>query len=388
VNSDDTVVQFTDGVISGLKEGVAVLTGSYDGSAEIAIQVNVYRPTIQMEEAVVMETVQNNVQISTALQGAVTSAKYNETEIFVSFEDGILSYNKEVLPIAVNELGSGQVLTISTDKADYLFDTTAYTMIIDNEEEFNDFLTIAKEQNGDANKLNGYFVLGGNITMSAPYTGLKDSGLVYKADGAGIEGDYEFAGIFDGSGYVIDGIVIENANPRQTVFPTLNINSIVRNVAFTNAVLQYNGAFLAQRGDGKLENVYISIDIQSPENTWGGYNVSAAVTISMANTFKADKLFIDEIGMNDKTNYKETAFGYGVPEGTHVWTDVYFVGLGQIMINGHEALMAKTPANDFHKYATLAALKADTTQDFSDWDNDFWNIVDGIPVPASMVVAE
>ena len=76
-----------------------------------------------------------------------------------------------------------------------------------------------------------------------------------------------FKGVFDGRGYVIKGFHLA-ARAGGGLFGIIHTDGVVKNVAFSNAVHDGWSGFIASGGNGRIENVYISCDVQS-----GGNNI-------------------------------------------------------------------------------------------------------------------
>lgn len=233
-----------------------------------------------------------------------------------------------------------------------------------------------------------------------------------------------FAGVFNGNGYVIDGL---NLQENYSIFGVLASTAIVKNVAFTNlnATKAY---FFAQNTLDyglNISNIYIQISeqTQSPRGLFGRMDNSAVFknvvleylgTNAERNRTYEDRWawqglmggmwrtevegkivaqdskwgkvlvispFVASFRTDEKINDEWTAvYGYGANE----TVDIYGNPIGQMNTRPNpnlganwwtENYVAVQYTNLYH-YASYEALK-ESSFDYSSFSSDYWFIVDG-----------
>ena len=357
VSETPNIARVENNKITALQEGVAVLKGTYK-DVNFVITVNVYRPEVQIDEYIELETYKGLGSLSSKIfQGsAIRSVKLNKQEILSSYwcdSEGNLAgcmLNYEAITSAV--LGENKTLEINTDVAKYTYTCGVYTQLISNKQELDAFLSIAKR-----NDNGGYFALDSNIAYEGEYT---NNGEV-------------FAGIFDGRGYIIDNFTVSGRNCGLVS----RLSGTIRNVSFTNAVLSDEGALIvAHEVSGKVENVYVSVSATGM--VFDGHIANSIIAYDGFGVAKFDHIFVEYLNKDGD----ETA-GYPfwrIHPGYGMVNEIYAVGVDKIWtLDGGVAEGADGPTG---AYLTKEELKA--AKDFSEWQGDFWAIVDGIPLPKSL----
>ena len=379
-SENDGVVSVEDGTYTALKAGTATFTGTYADNT-IKLFITVVRPTVTVEEPVVLETSVGSLQID--LDGTVSGATLNNVQVFKSYDaqTGVLTLDKSVLPVTAADMGE-KTLTIETDRAIYSVSVTVYTQVINTAEELANWGSLARTD--EAAIWDGWFVLGNNIDFGGEtYIPFNDYNAVVAAgapDASALDGRmYGFRGIFDGQGYIIDDIQMQCGASGGFV-GLLHQNGIIRNVAFTNAVHLGWGGFVVSSGCGRVENVYVSCLLQN-----GGNNIDRSGFIFGRDVMAAGRAVHCFIEIREVASGATDAYSIGVThEGYGILDGVYTVGNP----NGVYTISTGSGAyNLYGAYADYAAFLA-AEIDFSDWDTDFWKFVDGIPFPKNLEVPQ
>ena len=137
---------------------------------------------------------------------------YGENEFAVSVTDGKETYNVIVKALVV-------------------------TMTITTADQYANWITVAKACEQSATLWGGYFRLGANITATSMV-------MFNRGKTDGTEG---FKGVFDGCGYVIDGLNRSSVDSNAFV-TTMTGSGILKNIAFTNVKITGAGNFLCSGG--------------------------------------------------------------------------------------------------------------------------------------------
>ena len=364
---------FDNGIVTAIKEGTGTLTTEYQGTV-VTIYVNVVRPIIRHTETLWMETVNAEMQLPIRLNGEVIGAglqKENggqKVSFSVTYENDTLTYNAMQLPKKASELGE-QTLIVETDKAQYLFPVTVYTMIINNETELNSLIPTAKAM-GNGTYWTGYYVLGENITCTGTYAsqwnGVR-TGTASTAESVG------FNGIFDGQGFAIYNL--HTVGVQGGLIPCLNAGGIIQNLSVINASNTGNGGLLVSHCCGRIENVYVSASVKGQENTRSQKYTSAFVS-DIVSTARIHKIFVEVLEKTGDTKYCNPFYvmheKYGIVDGMYatgtdsLWTVVENVG-------------NSTPNQNCDAYADVVEMKNNVS--LNSWENEFWSVYNGLPYP-------
>ncbi len=383
-SDNDGVVAVADGTITALKEGSATLTGSC-GNNFVRLFVEVVRPEVTIDP-VIVETSVGTLKI--ALEGTIKNVSLDGGEnLFGGYdaETETLTFNKDALPVSAAEMGDGRTLAIETEKAVYKAPAAVYTLVINDAKELAGWGEIAKQAANGPN-WDGYFVLGNDIDFAggtyvpfstySKFTELNGGSDVVNCINGRL---YGFRGVFDGMGHIIDDIRMQCADAGGFV-GLLHQNGVIRNVAFTNAVHLGNGGFVVSAGDGRVENVYVSCLTQQ-----GGAGVDKSGFFFGRDCMGEARVVhcfveIREVASGAREAYSigGTHAGYGILNGVYTVGNpnaIYTISTG-----------SGTP-DVYGAYSDYDSMRA-ANIDFSDWDTDFWKIVDGIPFPKNLEVPE
>lgn len=202
----------------------------------------------------------------------------------------------------------------------------------------------------------------------------------------------KFEGIFDGRGYVLDGITVAG----NYVF-CYTMNGVIRNVTITNLSLR-TGTGLYGEGKGLAENVYVrASSVQTGYSGWhtgffGSNNVlegnrvkNCLVVVDGVEIASAGKGNVyGSSGHYDKRGYLDGFYMIGVTDRCMVTSETKPDGSPLDAPSSTPSDGPDDCAGYDNRPAMIAAVKAGEI-DFGDWDRDFWTLdADGLPVPAHM----
>lgn len=383
----------TTGKISAVNEGEVNVIGTYE-SVDLIIHVEVYRPQIEIEDTVYFETnkltpKQNGVATGGGeagialpnIQGTVTGAKLGNADIFSSYNanDSTLVIDKANLRTDKNVLGATQILRVDTDKAMYTAAAKVVTMAISTPQDLLDFGSVAANETVGDSFWDGYFVLANDITMTSAYTTFGRASVEWdNPDKSG------FRGTFDGQNYNIDNFYQDPVDAGGFV-TAMAKGGVIKNVSFTNAspIRGGNGnggsGLLCSVGAGTIENVYIRYT--SDRAGWAQGQMGAFYTQGCNNTTAIKNVFVDaRIVAGDY----HTALGAAYPASEN-YRGVYCVGVTPEHGYKKQEQAVMGVANVCGFYPTYTDLRA-AAVDFTKWEGDFWQIVNGLPYPKNLAL--
>ena len=285
-------------------------------------------------------------------------------------QDGIVSL-ATVLPLGIyGEKAFGISVTDQNETYNVTINTLVVTMTITTFDQYANWITIAKSCEQSATLWGGYFRLGANITATS-------MAMFNRGATDGSEG---FKGVFDGCGYVIDGINRTSWDSNAFV-TTMTETGVLKNIAFTNVKITGAGNFLTSGGKGTIENVFVQYTEISAGSQYNGTIANFRDGCAMRNVFvDASKATIVGSGSTFRILTSGTASGFGGVFG--VCPSVNYDPAQAIGDRGNNyAAIAY--------FANFDELKAnETTQEvLAGWNNNgFWIVNDGIPAPKKYVV--
>lgn len=377
-------VSLKDGVITAEKVGSATLTGSCGGNF-VRLFVDVIRPEFELSEIAIETSV---AALDIELGGTVQNVSVDGGENLYESYDAqthTLTLKKDLLPVSAADMGEGKELVITTDRATYTAPAAIYTQVINTKEELASWGTLAKAA-AEGTHWDGYFVLGNDIDFEGEtYEPFISYAIFVELKGDGTDSGWEdgringFHGVFDGKGHIIDNMVMKNVAAGGFV-GLLHQDGVIRNVAFTNAVHLGLCGFICTVGNGRIENVYVSCLEQgggtNPDYSGFFYSQGGMAAARVVHCFAEIRSIAS--GANFTYSIGRAHEGYGILDG------VYTVGNP----NGVSVITdGGGTRNIYGAYADYAGLRA-ANIDFSDWDTDFWKIVNGIPFPKNLEVPE
>ena len=293
----------------------------------------------------------------------------DEATYYAAVQNGVVSL-ANVLPLGIyGEKAFGISVTDKNETYNVTINALVVTMTIMTSDQYANWITIAKACEQSATLWGGYFRLGANITATS---------MVMFNRGA-TDGSEGFKGVFDGCGYVIDGL---NRNGLYTnaFVTTMTETGELKNIAFTNVKITGEGNFLTSGGKGTIENVYVQYTEISAGSQYNG-------TIANFNDGSMRNVFVDAS--------KATVVGNGST--FRILTSNTTSGFGGVfgVCPSENYNPAQAIGDRDNNYAAIAyfanfdELKAnETTQSvIKGWNNNgFWIVNDGIPAPEKYVV--
>ena len=292
-----------------------------------------------------------------------------ETNYKAKAQNGVVSL-ATVLPLGIyGEKEFGVSVTDKKETYNVTVKALVVTMTITTADQYANWITVAKACEQSATLWGGYFRLGANITATSMV--MFNRG---KTDGS--EG---FKGVFDGCGYIVDGLNRSSWDSNSFV-TTMTGSGILKNISFTNVKITGAGNFLCSGGKGTIENVFVQYAVISAGSQYNGTIASLIEGCTMRNVFvDASRAVVGGTGTKFRilTSNTEKGFGgvFGVCPGEN-----YAPAQAIDRDNNYEAIAY---------FASFDELKAnDQTQEvLAGWNNNgFWNVNDGIPAPEKYVV--
>ena len=293
----------------------------------------------------------------------------DEATYYAAVQNGVVSL-ATVLPLGIyGEKAFGISVTDKNETYNVTINALVVTMTITTSDQYANWITIAKACEQSATLWGGYFRLGANITATS---------MVMFNRGA-TDGSEGFKGVFDGCGYVIDGLN-RNSWDSNAFVTTMTETGVLKNIAFTNVKITGAGNFLTSGGKGTIENVYVQYKEISAGSQYNG-------TIANFNDGSMRNVFVDAS--------KATVVGNGST--FRILTSNTTSGFGGVFgVCPSENYKPEQAIGDRgNNYAAIAyfanfdELKAnETTQSvIKGWNNNgFWIVNDGIPAPEKYVV--
>ena len=294
----------------------------------------------------------------------------DEATYYATVQNGVVSL-ATVLPLGIyGEKAFGISVTDENETYNVTINALVVTMTITTSDQYANWITIAKACEQNATLWGGYFRLGSNITATSMV--MFNRG---KTDGS--EG---FKGVFDGCGYVIDGLN-RNSWDDNAFVTTMTKTGVLKNIAFTNVKITGAGHFLMSGGKGTIENVYVQYKEISAGSQYNG-TIANFSDGSMRNVFvDASKATVVGKGATFRILTSNTTSGFG---------GVFGVCPSE-NYNPKQAIGDR----DSNNYAAIAyfanfdelKVNAQTQEVLAGWNNNgFWIVNDGIPAPEKYVV--
>lgn len=214
-----------------------------------------------------------------------------------------------------------------------------------------------------ADGLNKSYVLKNDITLTQPWDpiGVAD---VENDDGSVTTGTY-FNGIFDGAGYSIKNIQIDQSASGFNVgfFAQTGSSAVIQNVGFEGALSArgWSGGIAGING-GRIQNCIADVDV-----TVAGGSAGALVSVNRGTL--ASCYAIGELSCSLDTNTARSAGLVAANEGTI--TQCYG-DIDQLKYDNYTAF--EPTKNDTYMLSTKDMMTAST---FASWDSDIWYLADG-----------
>ena len=293
-----------------------------------------------------------------------------ETTYRAAAQNGVVTL-ADVLPLGIyGEKAFGISVTDEKETYNVTINALVVTMTITTSDQYANWITIAKACEQSATLWGGYFRLGANITATS-------MAMFNRGATDGSEG---FKGVFDGCGYVVDGLNRSSWDSNAFV-TTMTETGVLKNIAFTNVKITGEGNFLTSGGKGTIENVYVQYTEISAGSQYNGTIANLKDGCAMRNVFiDASKATVVGSGSKFRILTSGTASGFGGVFG--VCPSVNYDPAQSIgdRDNNYAAIAY---------FANFDELKAnETTQEvLAGWNNNgFWIVNDGIPAPEKYVI--
>ena len=293
----------------------------------------------------------------------------DEATYHAAVQNGVVSL-ATVLPLGIyGEKAFGISVTDKNETYNVTINALVVTMTITTADQYAHWITVAKACEQSATLWGGYFRLGANITATSMV-------MFNRGKTDGTEG---FKGVFDGCGYIVDGLNRSSWDSNSFV-TTMTGSGILKNISFTNVKITGAGNFLCSGGKGTIENVFVQYAVISAGSQYNGTIASLIEGCTMRNVFvDASRAVVGGTGTKFRILTSNTEKGFG---------GVFGVCPGE----NYDPAQAIDRDNNYEAIAYFAnfdELKAnDQTQEvLTGWNNnDFWNVNDGIPAPENYVV--
>lgn len=375
---DDSIASIgLDGKIVALAEGTTTVTCSYKNSICLII-LEVYRPSIVMDEELIISIEKGSVDFVQTLDGEITNVLLLEKNIY-NYSDGETIYiNNDNLP--QNNQGRGkQKIYVNTTKVKYVYDAIVCDYSISNADELDQLQTVADKYAGTVGdgKMGGYIVLLNDIDyLSHKYGAYKVNGNYWKWSE---HIDCGFQGVFDGRGYNIDNFTFEVAPSGEIgsgLFPGI-VGGTICNVSFTNAIHNGYGFITNYINGGTIENTFVHIkEMVVRPSSWT--NASAVFCIG-GNTIAGGNI-VNNIVVIDNYDSVENKYAYGIGlfNTRYMYiNDTFVIGGSSTNLYDHESLTRSSK----NYYASFNELTANLSYFAED---DFWICDEKIPIPKNL----
>ncbi|MBO5277124.1 MAG: hypothetical protein J6B05_00550, partial [Clostridia bacterium] len=158
---------------------------------------------------------------------------------------------------------------------DVVIKVNLITNVIETKEELDKFGAVAKSMEEDANTWGGYFQLGADIIYNATLQEMKSANVwtpfIYMSE-AQLSEATGFIGTFDGCGHAIEGYVQYKSTGDYNAFITkVGEGGVIKNIAFTNAVIGGAGSLITAKNNGLLQNIYVHLYTYGAWSNTSGY---------------------------------------------------------------------------------------------------------------------
>lgn len=393
-NSDDGKATIEGNTVTAVAEGETTIVGTYEYN-DIRIIVDVYRPEIRLGESVTIETAldANSFTIASDVAGTIRGASVGGKEISSSIDGKTVTYDKAKLPTNAADMGDKEII-VDTDKAIYIIDAKIYTKILrtaDDVMAWNEYAYAADPAN---TYWGGYFVLANDIDMTGKtYVGKFYYANMFYTEGPSawsVKPEYSgitfrdgntggFRGVFDGQGYAIKNLTI--SQPNDSFVGQIAVGGVFKNVVFTGARIttDWGAGLVSVGGNGTIANVYAEITEMHAGNNNDDKNgiFYSQDTMSGAKVNNCMAVFNCETPADPSrfTGLGSYHLGYGILNG------VYAIGLDSSL--AIRTLSSVGAGDVYGAYSGYGALYASGI-DFSEWEDNFWRVVNGVPYPKTL----
>ena len=387
-NSDVVTIngnQFIAGIA-----GETTVTGSctVDGKRYLVdVSVTVYKPTVELNEIFTVERENlSELTIESPIRGIVDGVYYGGARVGEFDEQiGRVTLQKSLLPTSAAEMGDGQAMVIETNLASYAFKVNLYTKILTTKADLDGFAAIAKAAcPKDGALWDGYFVLGADVAYNGLYQSkLADLDSLWSV----VEGNwsngglYGFRGVFDGKGYNISGMSIDNGSSLGSFIGVLHIDGIIKNVSFTEASVAANSSFVCGAGGGTVQNVYVEYasmgkGMQHYEGDGVTINNHCATFFGFKEPIATANVTDCVINVTNASFYKNVSIQIAGSE--------YVTKKNVFVVGGTEELREKSNATAAYESIDAFVTDDNAQARYQKFDEAFWEKTYNVPVPNSI----
>ena len=279
-----------------------------------------------------------------------------------TFADGKLSIARSAFGY---NYGAKQIVVTDDEGKTITIAATLVSKVLKNATDYANWIKIAKACEQSATLWGGYFRLGANFTATS-------MAMFTRGKTDGTEG---FKGVFDGCGYVIDGLNRSSWDSNAFV-TTMAETGVLKNIAFTNVKITGEGNFLTSGGKGTIENVFVQYTAISAGSQYNGTIANFRNGCAMRNVFvDASKAAVSGTGVTFRILTSGTESGFNGVFGvcpTENYTPSQAIDRG----NYYPAIAYFTNFAELKDNATTQGV-------LNGWDSTYWTIVDGVPVFAT-----
>ncbi len=371
-SADESVVRIENGSMVSAGNGETVVTASYNGNT-VDIKVTVSKPVVDI--AASNGTLEigrpSEIVFDSALQGVLVDAKIGDVSVGDSIVEGKLKLDQTKLyTLPISSHGKGISLAIETDLISYRANIDIYTLVIKDEADYASLGAMSKAYYpDDVFMFGGYFILGNNITVTGGMNEFidRDGGAQNGIKGDGSQG---FRGVFDGNGYVIDGLS-RTGSKGNSFISALHKDGIIQNLGFTNVTYaSTGGSFLVHVGSGTIRDVYVQYKEISESGAWSGTVMQPTVTI--------ERMLVDAsdtIVSGTGKNFSLFAVNYGPVK---VINDSYYVILPKGFDTDPKMIKvdnSEKPPVGIKAFYSFELFKASAKfENALNWMGDMWHI--------------
>ena len=388
----ETIARVDGNRFVAVAEGVTNMIGTCEvegAQYEVAVAVQVYKPTVLLEETFTLETANlQTMDILSPIRGEVQGVYYLGARVG-SFDKNTkrISLDEAKMPTQAAKMGDGRVMVIETSLAKYSFVVNMYTKILQTKDDLDSFAVLSKAACKDNAALwDGYFVLGNDIAYNGAYQSkIADINSLWAAvEGSWWNGGlYGFCGVFDGKGHNIEGLSIDNGSELGSFFGVLHIDGVIKNVSFTKASVAANSSFVCGAGGGTVENVYV--EYASVGKGMQHYELDGSINTHCGTFFGFKEPIATANVSNCVVNIASATVAKNV--------SVQMIGCEYVsrknvfLIGGAKDIREK--ANATAAYESASAFLADSAAQarYASFDSEFWHTEYGVPLSQSVFAA-
>ena len=352
------------GKITAVSVGNTIIKASYISSKntliEAEISVSVEIPIIQSGKNEFIELDKGNYKIDLAEYSDYYNAEITNSEVTDSDGNNIssdISGSEIILQSGTMQYGFKTIYIKINSRIIFAYEAEIATKIIRTPEEMSNISKVYGKSNFSTGNWSGYYILGNNIDMS----GYKIDSVYGDSEPVYLTQDAErgFTGLFDGKGYTL-----YNVFSAAGIFGRISKTGVVKNLSVVNDDNSNSRNIIASLIAGKLENIYISINMSTYKVNTGAIAYRTLGSPEFTNCV---------INIREFTKGKDTAIFAVNTDAIPVFNSVYIVS----------PLGTSDPFCSMGSYSgSLIRYSETNIQNFNalDLSNGYWNTESQIPV--------